>query len=264
MDKNTKIERLYIRHKNTIYNLILRLSNDSDFAMDVTQQTFLTLLSKDIQPPLTKLWFISIARELFYKEHDLKNTIAIENIDESTEYNFINEEFIQLPMSKALESLQAKIESSLANLTTAAKEIIILYFIENFAIISISNITKRSINDIKVNLHHACIVFEKKLVDMMNGKVAASGIQCQAYSRITAQFYYTDIPGSSIALINLHISNCRICINSNQQLKIINILLNLTPIFIAPRKIDKLIQKNLIAYLQVKKAPVNYLKLIRH
>lgn len=241
MLNNKKTEQLYLKYKNHIFNFIFRLANDHELAMDITQQTFLTALSNKHQISLTKFWLITVARTIFYEQLTTRKTISIDNIDQSIELNFIHEPNQQLPLSHALKILQSKIEKTLTKMSTSTKELMILYFIETLSLIEIADITKRSLIAIKVNLHHARVIFETRLIKYMRGKIRCSDDQCPTYSRIISQFHQSDIPDSDLANINEHISNCKNCINSNEQLIRTGILLNLTPLYLAPTILDKII-----------------------
>ena len=65
MDSIKTVEQAYLKFKNPIYNFILRLASDHELAMDVTQQTFLNVLSDNSQLNLTKSGFIVVARNIF-------------------------------------------------------------------------------------------------------------------------------------------------------------------------------------------------------
>jgi RNA polymerase sigma-70 factor (ECF subfamily) len=238
---NKQIERSYLKYKNHIYNFILRLANDHEIAMDVTQQTFLNALSYDTKVHLTKLWYLSLARNIYYVEKNRTKNITFDSIDQSKDFVFINEQSNQLPTSTALKELQLSIEQSLFKMSTTTKEILILYFIENLSIIEISGITKRSIIDIKVNLHHARLLFEHSILKNMRTKISPSNDHCEIYFQITKNVKQTVISKAKQIIINKHISNCKRCCNSDEQLKRTGILLNLTPLFKAPAILDKIV-----------------------
>jgi len=245
MAKSKKVEHLYVKYKDHIYNFIHRLANDPELAMDITHQVFLKALDQPNNILLTKAWFITNARNNFYQEIKRKVNISFDIIDESTELNFNNEQFRAIPISSAIKDLQQKIEKSINKMSIATKEIMILYFIENLLIIEISTITQRPIVDIKINLHHARVLFEINLIKEMKGKVIAANDHCHAYTRITNKYRQNDIVEPDLKIINLHISNCKHCINNDEQLKRTGILLNLTPLYNTPIILDEIIYDTL-------------------
>ncbi|MFV2061246.1 MAG: RNA polymerase sigma factor [Gammaproteobacteria bacterium] len=249
---NKQIEQAYIRYKDHIYNFIFRLANDHDIAMDVTQQTFLNALNHNKNSKLAKQWYISLARNIYYIETNRKQNISFDSIDQSKELNFVSEQCNQLPISMALKEIQNTIEKLIHSMPLATKEIIILYFIENLSIIEIANITKREIVDVKINLHHAGILFERDLISEMKGKVATSNDYCKSYFKITTHMKRTSISKTDQKNINYHISNCSFCIENNAHLKRLGILLNLTLQFVAPKSLDKIIYSTLCWQLNSK------------
>lgn len=240
MDYKNKIEKSYLRYKNTIYNYIFKLENDHELAMDVIQQIYLNALIVGDPPILTKHWYHSLACNIHSIKSNPKN-VSFDDIDQSYELNFISDKNTQTPIKSRFKTLQINIENSIGKMPITTKEIMILYFIENFSILEISGITDRSIIDIKVNLHHARVLFENDILLTMKGKMTASNNRCHRYFKIIHKLMESEISKVDLNIINYHISNCRFCLNNKKQLKRTGILLNLTPHFIIPRAFDNII-----------------------
>ncbi len=252
MPSKLHIENSYFKYKKLIYNTIFILTNDHEMAMDITQQTFLKVLDDNIQIGLTQFGLLKIAHQHHRQQAINKNHIQFDKIDQSIELNYFNEHNRFSTTNNVFKLIQSNVENSLNKMKITAKELLILYFIENMSIIEIAAITQRLVLDVKINLYHAQIVLESMIINSMKNYHINIRKQCQHYLILTHQFYLLDIPSSHIQLINSHLKSCNFCSNNNACLKQIGILLNLIPSYRINNKLTHhkpKINRNKITYI---------------
>ncbi len=244
MPNKLHIENSYFKYKKLIYNAIFILTDDHEIAMDITQQTFLNVLDNNIQIGLTQFGLLKIAHQQHRQQAVEKNHIQFDKIDQSIELNYFNDQNSFSTANNVFKLIQSNVENSLNKMKITAKELLILYFIENMSIIEIAAITQRLMLDIKINLYHAQIILESMIINSMKNYHINISKQCQHYLILTNQFYLLDIPSSHYQLVNSHIKSCKFCSNNNACLKQIGVLLNLIPTYRINNKLIRYKPKN--------------------
>ncbi|VAW92183.1 hypothetical protein MNBD_GAMMA22-2397 [hydrothermal vent metagenome] len=241
MDKNTIIEQLYREHKDHVYNFIARMANDSELALDVTQQTFVKALSdKNLtQVENPKAYLFTIARNTLFNEFKRKKATSLDAIEEVSDFEAIDENE-KVHDKTELHDIQAKVEKSIKRMPEKTKELMILRYTEDLSIKEISAITGRTISDVKVNLHRARIKFESSFTNEMYAKLAVSRDHCETLTTLLAPHDNNDIPEQQLQIVDKHIRKCKICSEDAEQLKRSRILFNLGALISAPYIFDKM------------------------
>lgn len=240
---NLHIENYYFKYKNLIYQYVYKLTDDRDVALDITQQTFLTILDNNVQIGLTPFGLFKIAYKYHGELTHDKNHIQFEKIDQSIELNYFSDKNTLPPSNNMFKVIQLNIENSFNKMPLTVKELLILYFIEDMSIMEISVITQRSVIDVKVNLYHAQILLETTVIKRMKKYNLTLKNQCHKFSSLTKQFFLCKIPSSHYGIINLHLNKCKLCRN-NTHLKQTGILLNIIPFFKTKKKLNIQIAKS--------------------
>jgi RNA polymerase sigma-70 factor (ECF subfamily) len=244
MDKNKLIERLYLEHKDHVYNFIARMANDPELAMDVTQQTFIKALGDknitEIQNP--KAYLFTIARNTLFNEFKRKKATSLDAIEEAGDFEAMDDgEGVH--DSTELHDIQRKVEQSIKRMPAKVKELMILRYTEDLTIKEIAVVTGRTLSDIKVNLHRARIKFETSFTNEMYAKIAASRDQCDTLTTMLSPYSDIDIPEQELQLVDKHISACKICSDDAEQLKRSRVLFNLSALIAAPYILDKMMSE---------------------
>ena len=162
-DENTDIAHIFKKYNELIYRYIyIRVNFNKAIAEDISQEVFLRVLksidSFDVSKSSLKNWIFTIARNLvidFYrrkKPEPLSERALENNQPEDTD----NEERI----------LYREILEELSNLTEDEKDLITLYYIEDFSIDEISKIIGKKYTATKVSIYRAL----DKLKQRINGK----------------------------------------------------------------------------------------------
>lgn len=250
MDKNKIIERLYLDHKDHIYNFIARMTNDPDLALDITQQTFVKALGdKNItQINNPKAYLFTIARNTVYNEFKRKKASSLETIEENTGFETVDEtEGVQ--QATEVSDLQRKVEQTINRMPTKVRELMILRYTEDLSIKEIATVTGRTLSDVKVNLHRARIKFESAFSHEMYAKVAVSRDQCDTLTSLLAPHSQSEIPEQHLQLVDKHIRSCKVCSDDVEQLKRSKVLFNLAALISAPYILDKMMSQAMASEL---------------
>jgi len=252
MDKNKIIERLYLEHKDHVYNYLARMANDPELAMDVTQQTFMKALSDKNFAQVTnpKAYLFTIARNTLFNEFKRKKATSLDAIEEAGNFEVVDENEA-VHEETELQDLQAKIEKSIKRMPAKVKELMILRYTEDLSIKEIAAVTGRTLSDVKVNLHRARIKFESSFTNEMYAKVAASRDQCDTLTTLLAPHTNSEIPESHLQIVDKHISACKICSEDAEELKRTRVLFNLGALIAAPYILNEMMSEAIASELNL-------------
>jgi len=235
--KQSFIEQIYRDYKELIYNFIYRLCSDPDQALDVTQQTFIKIMTVSDLNEIEniKSYLFTIARNYLYdtwkkKKETLFDDAGID-IASSIAEGEMNDEL-------AKQQLQNAVVYCVQRLADKYREIMVLRYIEDLSIKEIALITKRSISDIKVSLLRGRQQFNKGLTKHMYLKVAKSRQRCDQMNTMLVPYLESDIPEDELASFEKHIDKCAICTEDAEELKRNRKLFALMPLIGVPLSLD--------------------------
>lgn len=231
------IEQIYRDYKKPVYNYIYRLSNDPNQAQDVTQQTFLKILT---DPGLSdveniKSYLFTIARNHLYdtwkkKKESLEDDAGID-IPASADEAELSEEL-------AKQQTRQAVIYCVQNLTDKFRELMILRYMQDLSIQEIASITHLSQSDIKVSLLRARQQFDRGLTQHMYLKIAKSRQHCTEMNNMLAPYKEVDIPDAQLSTFEKHIDKCPVCSEDAEELKRTRMLLSLIPLTTVPLSLD--------------------------
>lgn len=135
------------RYSDKVYSYFLRLIQDKDEAMNLTQETFYKVfrgiknfdLSKDFFP-----YLIKIARNEGI--NFLNKYKRVENVEYDDTLNYEKKESFDIKII---------LDEALKKLPKEDREIILLFYMENLSYEEIANVLNISIDNVKVKLHRA-------------------------------------------------------------------------------------------------------------
>ena len=231
------IEQIYREYKDHIYNYIYRLSGDPEQALDVTQQTFIKLITDPALDRVNniKSYLFTIARNHLYDTWKKKKETLLDDagidIAAAADEGDLTDELAQ-------QQLQQAVVFCVHRLTDKYREVMILRYMEDLSIKEIASITQRSESDIKVSLLRARQQFDRGLTQHMYLKVAKSRQQCVEMKSMLAPYKDSDIPGSELAQFEKHITQCQICAEDAEEQKRSRKLFAIIPLAGAPLSLD--------------------------
>lgn len=146
------------RYSDKVYSYFLRLIQDKDEAMNLTQETFYKVfkgiknfdLSKDFFP-----YLIKIARNEGI--NFLNKYKRVENVEYDDTLNYEKKESFDIKII---------LDEALKKLPKEDREIILLFYMENLSYEEIANVLNISIDNVKVKLHRA----KEKLRKFLEGE----------------------------------------------------------------------------------------------
>lgn len=219
--KNNKLmEKIYIQHKDQLYNYILRLSNDQHLAQDIVQHTFYKVLS---DPEIArvkhlKAYLFTIAHNKLKDEWKRKPTVPFEGDDTMQDTPDFKAGATPEEITEAGTS-DTSVEKTIRQMPKNFSELMLLRYTEDLSIAEIAEITQRSVTDIKVSLHRARLKFETLHTASMYSKVAVSRNRCETVQELLLPFHDNDLTTEQLARINKHIVKCNICAKDAAEMK---------------------------------------------
>jgi RNA polymerase sigma factor (sigma-70 family) len=157
LSSSNRFEELVKEYKDSTFNMLFRLSGDYHLSQDLFQETFIRVYRglKNFQfRSKLSTWIYSIAVNVF-RDHVRKRRWGLLRKEEPADgFRQGNDEYnpeIQFIRKQEREEIQKKI----CGLRESIRVPLVLYYIEGMNLQQISEITKRSISDIKVSLHRA-------------------------------------------------------------------------------------------------------------
>lgn len=258
MDKITEVERLYLEHKDHIYNFLARMADDPELAMDVTQQTFVKALGdKNFSQVLNpKAYLFTIARNTLFNEFKKKKPVSLDAAEESGDYEAEDKDE-DLHKAAEIVDIQAKVEKSIKRMPAKSRELMILRYTEDLSIKEIASITGRSLSDVKVNLHRSKIKFESSFTSEMYAKVAISRDRCDVLTELLEPHINVEISEQSLLSIDKHITTCKICSEDADELKRSRTLFNFAALLSAPYILDQMMGEAMASELKFLSSPDN-------
>lgn len=236
-NKPDQIEQIYREHKEDVYNYIYRLSSDPNQAQDVTQHTFLKIMT---DPGLChvenlKSYLFTIARNHLYDTWKKKKETLVDDagidIAASADEGELSEEL-------ARQQAQQAVVFCVQRLSDKFRELMILRYMQDLSIQEIASITELSQSDIKVSLLRARQQFDRGLTQHMYLKVAKTRQQCTEMNSMLTPYQDVDIPESELTAFAKHIDKCPICAEDAEELKRTRKLLALIPLVGVPLSLD--------------------------
>ncbi len=171
--KHLDFETLAVPHKDALYNFALKMTNDTDEADDLLQETFLKAFKyfdKFERGTNCKAWLYSIMRNTYINEYrriqkspsrvdydDIQN--FYENIKESeVDYGHIVEDAFS-------NTLNDEVTEALSDLPKDFQTIILLSDVEGFTYEEIADFLSCPIGTVRSRLHRARKMLYSKLYD---------------------------------------------------------------------------------------------------
>jgi len=243
MDKRQhRIEVIYKQHKDHIYNYIYRMCNDPQLAMDVVQQTFVKVLSKPkvLDVEHLKAYLFTIARNKLHDEWKQKTPVSLDG-DDVTVNEFEADSADAADLSLEKQASKSAVVNAIKLLPYNLRELMLLRYTEDLSIAEISDITKRTLTDIKVSLHRARLKFEEKLTAQMYSKVAIARDRCKQLTELLLPYGGNNIPEQQLAAISKHIVKCDSCTKDTAEMKRERQLFTGLPLIPFPIGIDEML-----------------------
>ena len=142
-------ETKYYEYKDTIYSIAFNYVHNKSDAEDITQDVFMKYLSSNEEfkeDENEKFWLIRVA---------INTSISLVKSKWRTKVSFDNEYIAQLKDDNIVDNDVIHMRTIISSLKDKYKEIIILYYYENYSISDIAQILKISIPACKKRLERA-------------------------------------------------------------------------------------------------------------
>ncbi len=243
--KNKKrLEKIYIQHKDQLYNYILRLSNDQNLAQDIVQHTFYKVLS---DPEIAKVkhlkaYLFTIAHNKLKDEWKRKPTVPFEGDDTMQDTSDFKVGATPEEITEAGTS-DTSVEKTIRQMPRNFSELMLLRYTEDLSIAEIAEITQRSVTDVKVSLHRARLKFETLYTASMYSKIAVSRNRCEIVQDLLLPFHDNDLTTEQLTRINKHIIKCDICTKDAAEMKRTRQLFVALPLIPFPLAFDEFSKK---------------------
>lgn len=148
-------ERKYYNYKDTIYSIALNYCHDEDDALDITQDVFMKYLSDDKQ-------FENDNHELYWLIRVAINTSLTFIKSKWKTSVYLNEELLNKAKDENLSDDILRMRQILNSLPDKYKEVIILYYYQNYNVNEIANILNISLSNVKKRLERAREIIKKE------------------------------------------------------------------------------------------------------
>ena len=248
---HTTLDRLYREHKDHVFNYLARLTCDHELARDVTQQTFLKLLTDPNAANLDspKAYLFTVARNTLYDEWKRKKERLLEDGEEE-QVNAMPDDPLQTPQEKvATADLRDKVEAAIGLMHPKFRELMLLRYGEDLSIEEIAQVTGRGLSDVKVNLHRARLAFDKDFTALMYARVASARGKCEEMTALLAPFEERELPADKIKAVDQHLVSCKLCADDAGGMKKRRELFIALPLIPTPHALDQAMQDTLTAAL---------------
>lgn len=237
------LEKLYRDHKDHVYNYLTRLTSDRELAADITQQTFLKLLGdpnlETLQTP--KAYIFTVARNALYDEWKRKKERLLRD-GEDDQIEAMPDDPLEAPANKAeQQDMQDKVEQAITLMRPKFRELMLLRYTEDLSVEEIADITGRTVNDVKVNLHRARLSFDKDFTYLMYSRAAKSRERCDTIGDLLTPLSDQELPREQIEVVAKHISHCQVCARDMEEMKRDRKLFTAIPLIPAPMAFDQLV-----------------------
>lgn len=146
------MEEIYQQYSNTVYHYLMCLSNQSQIAEELTQETFVIAIKKIHQfrgECKISTWLCQIAKHLWYKELKKMKRFSAEELTDEIEAAEVTEDIV---MDKA-EKLE--FFKSMRKLDDLAREVVYLRMMGNLSFIEIAEILGKTPNWARVTFFRA-------------------------------------------------------------------------------------------------------------
>ncbi|MFV0392972.1 MAG: RNA polymerase sigma factor [Coprobacillaceae bacterium] len=169
-----QFELLYSHVINKVYYWCYSIVNDETLAKDLAQECMIKIYQKfdTLKNAETfSSWMYILVRNFCYdfvRSSKRKNSQFLESNDFSEDFeNVIEEERIDNLPDEAynLKEVKQIVTSCVENLTSKQREVIILFYLEEFTTLEISKILDCKVGTVKTNLHYGRRKLEKQLTD---------------------------------------------------------------------------------------------------
>ncbi len=171
IQKNMDFENIAIPHKEALYNFALKMTNDTDEADDLLQETFLKAFryfDKFERGTNCKAWLYSIMRNTYINEYRRikKSPEKVDYDDIENFYENIKEsevEFGHIVEDAFSNTLNDEVSEALAELPKDFQTIILLSDVEGFTYEEIAEFLSCPIGTVRSRLHRARKMLYAKL-----------------------------------------------------------------------------------------------------
>lgn len=243
------LEKLYRDHKDHVYNYLTRLTSDRELAADITQQTFLKLLDdpnlETLQTP--KAYIFTVARNTLYDEWKRKKERLLHD-GEDDQIEAMADDPLEAPAHKVeQQDMQDKVEQAITLMKPKFRELMLLRYTEDLSVEEIADITGRTVNDVKVNLHRARLSFDKDFTYLMYSRVAKSRERCDTIGDLLTPLSDQELPREQIEVVAKHLSHCQVCARDMEEMKRDRKLFTAIPLIPAPMAFDQLVPQSAAA-----------------
>lgn len=247
-DRNrAALDRLYREHKDHVFNYLSRLTCDRELARDVTQQTFLKLLTDPniVSLDSPKAYLFTVARNTLYDEWKRKKERLLADGEEER-VNAMPDDPLQTPQEQAATAdVRDKVEAAIGLMHPKFRELMLLRYGEDLSIEEIAQVTGRGLSDVKVNLHRARLVFDKDFTALMYARVASARGKCREMTALLAPFEERELPADKIKAVDRHLLNCKLCADDAGEMKRRRELFIALPLIPTPLALDRAMQHRL-------------------
>jgi RNA polymerase sigma-70 factor (ECF subfamily) len=160
-------EQVLQENRDVVFNLLFRLTGDFHISEDLFQETFLKVYRgfRDFRGHAKlSTWIYTIALNVFRDHVRKKRRVGgpekgydeFGDLERAADTETPEEQYL------AAEE-RASLQRQLNGLKPALRIPVVLYYVEGFSIRNISDLTGRSLSDIKVSLHRARKILQKRM-----------------------------------------------------------------------------------------------------
>ena len=169
------LDVLIKKYLKLIYNFVYRLIGDVDLAHDITQDVFVKVWQKLKQydsKKSFKTWLFTIARNTIIDFARKKKLLSFSELEAHgfDSNNFTEQVVATDPQpDKIFEKLDTKnkMEAVIQQLPVIYRQVILLYYVQEFSLEEIAQILKKSVNTVK-SQHRRALILLRQLADAPN------------------------------------------------------------------------------------------------
>ncbi len=173
MKDKYNFDQIVDQHKNLVYHIIFRITNDSSNADEIFQEVFLNVfssISKFKGKSKLSTWISSIAINTCYTFFKQTNKKAAYSLDQFMEEkgDFISSE-ISITEKMESEEINSNLSLKINMLPIKYKIALILFYLEGNSYIEISEILKVPIGTVKTHLFRGLKMLKNVMGGNLNG-----------------------------------------------------------------------------------------------
>lgn len=165
----TALETLILRYLKPIYGFLFYYTTDAEASSDLTQETFIKVWCnlKQFQPDKKfKTWLFTIAKNTALDWLKKKKAVPFSQLTTDDDYNPLD----NLPDPRDLpdawlakQEIGEELQSALQQLPAHYREVLLLYYYQQFSLTEIAEMSEQNINTVKSRHRRALQALEKIL-----------------------------------------------------------------------------------------------------